>query len=366
MYKYLMSLGILLLSACGLPSVGPNHQEVISYGTKEDSEAIIVPITMDVAIATKRHRSSSIPSVFLSAKPINSDLVWPGDTLTISVYENVDDGILSLNGAPAELVEIQVAGSGNVFLPYIGNIRATDHTTEGLRQMITRKLIVQTPNPQVIVRRELGKNFAISILGAVAAQGVYPMEPSNRKLSGLIAQAGGLSIEPEVARIVVHRDAKESIIWANDLFDEPSNDIALRPGDRIVIEEDSRKFIALGSLGAQSVIPFNDVDVSVIEAIGYFGGLNASTSNPSGVFIFRRENASTLKNLEVNGHTSDSALVVYVLNMKDPQSFFSGGEFLIRDGDLVYVTEAPFTQFSKVISAITGTVSSAETVSNIN
>ena len=38
---------------------------------------------------------------------------------------------------------------------------------------------------------------------------------------------------------------------------------------------------------------------------------------------------------------------------------------LIRDGDTVYVTEAPFTQFSKVLGAITGTASSADAVTSI-
>jgi polysaccharide export outer membrane protein len=38
---------------------------------------------------------------------------------------------------------------------------------------------------------------------------------------------------------------------------------------------------------------------------------------------------------------------------------FAARDFAIRDGDTVYVTEAPFVQFSKVISAITGTLDAA-------
>ena len=40
-------------------------------------------------------------------------------------------------------------------------------------------------------------------------------------------------------------------------------------------------------------------------------------------------------------------------------------DFLIRDGDTVYVTEAPFTQFQKVLGAITGTATAADQVSTV-
>ena len=39
--------------------------------------------------------------------------------------------------------------------------------------------------------------------------------------------------------------------------------------------------------------------------------------------------------------------------------------FVIRDGDTLYVTEAPFTQWTKVISAITGTASSAASITSL-
>jgi polysaccharide export outer membrane protein len=44
---------------------------------------------------------------------------------------------------------------------------------------------------------------------------------------------------------------------------------------------------------------------------------------------------------------------------------FMARDFVIRDRDTLYVTEAPFTQWSKVISAITGTASSASSLSTL-
>jgi polysaccharide export outer membrane protein len=42
---------------------------------------------------------------------------------------------------------------------------------------------------------------------------------------------------------------------------------------------------------------------------------------------------------------------------------FEARDFLIRDGDTLYVTEAPFTQWSKTIGSITGTANQANNLS---
>lgn len=51
--------------------------------------------------------------------------------------------------------------------------------------------------------------------------------------------------------------------------------------------------------------------------------------------------------------------MVYVLDLTQPTGMFEARDFLIRDGDTVYVTEAPFVQWNKTLSAITGTTGAA-------
>jgi polysaccharide export outer membrane protein len=41
-------------------------------------------------------------------------------------------------------------------------------------------------------------------------------------------------------------------------------------------------------------------------------------------------------------------------------------DFLIRDGDTVYVTEAPFVQWTKTLQAITGTVGTADSLRDLS
>ncbi len=55
--------------------------------------------------------------------------------------------------------------------------------------------------------------------------------------------------------------------------------------------------------------------------------------------------------------------MAYVLDMTEPAAIFEARDFHIRDGDTIYVTEAPFVQWSKTIAAMTGTLGVANTFS---
>ena len=57
--------------------------------------------------------------------------------------------------------------------------------------------------------------------------------------------------------------------------------------------------------------------------------------------------------------------MIYVLDLTQPTGMFEARDFLIRDGDTVYVTEAPYVQWQKTIGALTGTAGGAESLSNV-
>ena len=128
----------------------------------------------------------------------------PGDTLGLLIWENVDDGLLATNGANAsQLEEIQVDGDGFIFVPYAGRIRAAGNTPEGIRRIITEKLEAQTPDPQVVVKRLAGDGATVSLIGGVGAQGVYAIERPTRTLTAMLAQAGGITLPPEITQITL-------------------------------------------------------------------------------------------------------------------------------------------------------------------
>jgi polysaccharide biosynthesis/export protein len=107
----------------------------------------------------------------------------------------------------------------------------------------------------------------------------------------------------------------------------------------------------MGATGTQTRVPFDTQTLSAIEAIAQVGGLNTNLADPTGVFVFRNEpDAIANKVLGRNDLTGDQRMV-YVLDLTQPMGMFHARDFVVRDGDTVYVTEAPFVQWSKTINA---------------
>lgn len=357
---------LAVLASCGLPHVGPNKRQIFAGSVQREGDAFVVAVNDRVTRATAVVPALGFSEEFKNAGKLGSDTIRPGDVLGITIYENVDDPLLGVEGAPATtLEEVQVDGAGFIFIPYAGRIKAAGNTPDAIRRIITNKLGEQTPDPQVEVRRAAGDGSTVSLIGAIGGQGVYPIERPTRTLNTMLARAGGVTIEPEIAQVTVIRGQARGQIWLQDLYDHPELDIALRGGDRILVEGDTRTFTALGATGGQAQVPFESQTLSALEGIAQVGGLNAATADPTGVFVFRNEPAEVAGQVLGRNDLEGAQRMVYVLDLTKPNGMFMARDFVIRDGDTIYVTEAPFTQWNRVIQAITGTATSADGLTSL-
>lgn len=344
-----------IITACTLPRVGPNKREIFAGSVQKEGDAFIVSVNDRVTRATAVVPALGFSSSFQNAATLTSDTIRPGDVLGLTVWENVDDGLLAGEATNSTILEeVQVDSAGFIFVPYAGRIRASGNTPNQLRETITTRLEEQTPDPQVQVRRLAGDGSTVSLVGAVGGQGVYPIERPTRTLATMLAKAGGITIKPDIAQVTVTRGSQQGKIWFQDLYDNPRLDIALRGGDRILVEEDTRSFTALGATSQQARVPFESQDLSALEAIAQVGGLISVASDPTGVFIFRNEPAEIAGQVLGRDDLQGAQRMVYVLNLTEPNGLFVARDFVIRDDDTLYVTEAPYAQWTKTISLISG------------
>ena len=360
-YRWVKPIAFLaalaVAASCGLPKVGPNKREIFAGSVQKQGDAYVVAVNDRVTRATAVVPALGFGSSFQNAGKLTSDTIRPGDVLGLTIWENVDDGLLAGEATNSTILdEVQVDSAGDIFVPYAGRLRAAGNTPEQLREMITAKLEDQTPDPQVQVRRLAGDGSTVSLVGSVGAQGVYPIERPTRTLSTMLAKAGGITIQPEIAQVSVTRGDQQGRIWFQDLYDNPQLDIALRGGDRILVEEDTRAYTALGATGTQARVPFESQDLSALEAIAQVGGLISMSSDPTGVFVFRNEPAEIAGQVLGRDDLQGAQRMVYVLNLTEPNGMFMARDFVIRDDDTLYVTEAPYAQWSKTLSLITGTL----------
>lgn len=356
-------VAVSVLASCGLPRVGPTKREIFAGSVQREGDAFIVSVNDRVTRATAVVPALGFSDAFINASVLGSDTIRPGDTLGLTIWENVDDGLLATETANATVLEeVQVDGSGFIFVPYAGRIKAAGNTPEAVRRIITERLADQTPDPQVEVRRLAGDGSTVSLVGAVGGQGVYAIERPTRTLSSMLARAGGVTIEPEIAQVTILRGHHKGKIWFQDLYNNPRFDIALRGGDRILVEEDTRSFTALGATGTQARVPFESQSLSAVEAIAQVGGLLSTSADPTGVFVFRNEPAEIANQVLNRTDLTGAQRFVYVLDLTEPNGMFMARDFVIRDQDTLYVTEAPFTQWDKTIASLTGSLGTVSTL----
>jgi len=355
-----------ILSSCGLPQAGPNKREIYAGSVQKEGDAFIVAVNDRVTRATAVTPALGFSEEFIKAGVIGSDTIRPGDILGLTIWENVDDGLLAGEGQNSTILEeVQVDGAGFIFVPYAGSIRAAGNSPEAIRRIITAKLEEQTPDPQVQVRRLAGDGSTVSLTGSVGGQGVYAIERPTRTLSTMLARAGGVTIVPEIAQITVIRGEMRSKIWFQDLYENPELDIALRGGDRILVEEDTRSFTAMGATGGQARVPFSSQNLSALEGLAQVGGLQSSRADATGIFVFRNEPPEIANSVLGRNDLVGAQRLIYVLDLTQPNGMFRARDFVIRDGDTIYVTEAPYAQFTKIISALAAPLTTAGSIASL-
>jgi len=354
------------LAACGQPRPGPTAQEIFAGSVLREGDAYIVAVGRAVNRALDIPEARGFSDALRRGQVMGSDTVRVGDVITVSIFENVPEGLLTTaETRGARLEQVQVDSQGYIYVPFAGRIRAAGQTPEGLRATIARQLDEQTPDPQVYISREVGDGATVAVVGRVNTQGVYPIERATGRLSGMIARAGGVSVPTQTVMVTLVRGAHTGRVGLDDLMRHPELDIALRGGDRIYVEQDQRRFAVLGATGVQTLLTFESATLSAIEALARVGGLDATRADPTGIFVFRDEPEVVARRLLGREDLTGDQRVVYVLDLTAPTGMFNARDFRIRDGDTIYVTEAASVRWNRQIATISGSLSATGSLATI-
>lgn len=357
---------ILALSGCTLPRSGPEFSEL----TAEDQGDLpfdVVVVSPDVTRLTRVEERLGFAVTLIDEKTEPTQTIATGDVMAITVWENIDEGLLNPVGIGATpLPESKVDDRGFVFVPYVGLVKAAGRTLNELREAIRVNLAEKTLNPQVDVFPQVTGGRLISMQGLVTVPGLYPIETATERLLAMLAKAGGVKEDPEVVRIKLRRGRISGEISLQDLYDEPDNNIALKTGDAVIAERDRRIFTALGAVNGPSTQPFPTRDLSVVRALGVVGGLSDQTADPTGVFIFREEPPEIARRLFPGREVTGSTKVAYIIDLTEPSGLFLARDFLMRDNDTLYVTTAPFVKFLKILQALSPVINFAGAARNLS
>lgn len=358
------------LVGCGLPSSGPLLSDIDTVDNPNYAKPpyLVIDIDEKVTNITGQYRIPMFSSFFKLPDGRPAINLAIGDKVAINIFEAGADGLFSSSTAKATQIEAVIDENGQIFVPYVGAVQAAGGTPGSLRATVEAALEDKAIQPQVQVLVAESKANSVTVLGKVASPGTVPITVAGARILDLIAAAGGTSGESFASQVTLRRGKQVATANLEDLFDDPANNVPVRPGDVVLVSDASRTFSVLGATNAAQEFKFDARKVTLAEAIARAGGLNDTLADARGVFLFRFEPDYIAKALDERAvTTAEGSLVpvIYQLNLKQPNSFFLMQLFELRDEDMIYVANHPSAQLAKFLQIISPLINTATTVATL-
>jgi len=336
-----ISLIAAMTAGCVMPRAVTSLHDV--QAASDEQRITLVPVTA-TNIPQSLLAPATFPALFLAADPVDHELLGPGDVLKVQVWEGGTATVFTTNGG--DLGEMTVDDQGRLYLPFAGMVTATGRTIPQVREDMTRRLRTVVRNPQVDIRPVRLRSKLISVQGNAAKAGSYPIERGRTRLGELLGEVAPDLKNPEMLEVTVRRSGQSGSVRMADILRNPALDIALQPGDAVVLNEVVEHVTVLGAAGVQGQVRIADRDYSVADVLGQARGLNEDAADPRALFLVRPQ-------------LNDAAPVVYQFEMRRPETVALASRFVVHDKDAILISNAPFAQTRKALSAITQTLGTA-------
>ncbi len=363
-------------AACSvIPSAGPTRQQIGEPPPVHQpavSPYFVVDLDEGVLSVLGRLSASSFNGRFGDARPAGPQRLGVGDVVQVTIWEAAAGGLFSApvfdrtgTGARSAVIpEQQVGQDGAITVPYAGRIRVDGRTPRAVEQLIVERLRGQAVQPQALVTITRNVANTATVLGEVTTGGRIPLSARGNRILDVIAAAGGIRTPPHETSVRLARGGMTVSMPLQAIVQHPGENITVHPDDVITVVRQPLTFVAAGATGRNAVIPFEAPGISLLEAVGFAGGLNDWRSDPAGVYLMRQEPAALAQAIGAPASVTTGerpVRVVYRLDMRDPAAFFRGGEFQMRDKDILYVANAPLTDIQKILQVFNLAVQPAVT-----
>ncbi len=212
-----------LLSACSSVSTPSNE------GMRYASTPATTMTPAGPQVVAPARVGAGLPAPTYGTASMQEYRLGPLDTLNVLVFQ-----VPELSG------DFQVGSDGSLGLPLVGSIRAAGRTVQDVQKEITAKLSASyLQQPQVTVKVTGFNSQKVTVDGAVAKPGVFPVSQGGGTLLDFIAQAGGMPRQADDSNVVVFRDIDGKKMAARfnvaDIRKGKASDPIIYGGDRIVV-----------------------------------------------------------------------------------------------------------------------------------
>ncbi|WP_424264386.1 polysaccharide biosynthesis/export family protein [Castellaniella sp.] len=346
----LMLLTVLTLTGCQLPRSGPMLSEMT--GAHDNKDVIVMPVSRELAQQSHVPEVANFPARYRDLTQAGFDRLVPGDGINIKVWERGGLGVFAVDPSGAsDLGNQEIDRSGHVTFPIIGKFQAEGLTLGQLHDAVMARLSTLVVGADISVTRVASeRGQMVTVQGNLTKPGMYPITQTSQRLSSALAQAAPVQENPEQMIISLRRNKQVASVRLSDIYRNQNNDILLRAGDVITAYESKEFLTVLGAAGTQGRVAISKRNYSVLDALADSRGLDDKLADPRSVFLFTPAKAG------VDGKP-DKLPVVYQFDLTRPEQVALAREFTVREGQAIYISDAPFTQVQKVLSAFRFTMS---------
>lgn len=376
--RFLLAASACLLTGCAglLPSGGPSSYSV-RHPHKEEEGIQIVKLTEPVVRSlADESDAQSFAERFPSRPRRTNSVVGPGDVIDVTITEAPPASLFGTVPSEAGRVasgatsasptvhattfpEQMISAGGTISIPFAGQIQAAGKTMPQIEDEIAARLKEKANQPQVLVRLVSNNSSYVTVLGAVTAGARVPLSPHRDRLLDALAKAGATFDDVNKVSIQLTRGPTSATMSLGAVTRYASQNIPLEAGDVITILKHPSSCTVLGAIARNQELDFEGTSITLAQALARSGGLNDASSNIRGVFVFRFESRHALDwpKQPVRVNAAGKVPVVYNLDLADPAGFFVAKTFQVRDGDILYTADSPFTELEKFLG-ILGTLTS--------
>lgn len=360
-----VAFGAISLGGCSsIPNSGPSSSQINKAAAAANPAGIqIVDVTDDVARKLFAERSVGDFSATLGSSTSFQQQLGVGDTIEVSIWEAPPatlfgaaqmDSKSTSNARVTVLPDQTIDGSGEINVPFAGELNAVGRTPSELQRDIAARLKNIAHDPQVLVKLSRNATSYVTVVGDVASSNRMPLSARGERLLDALASAGGVKQPVDKITIQVTRGDTVASLPLQTVIRDPRQNVPLHAGDVVTALFQPFSFTSLGATGKNEEINFEAQGITLAQALARAGGLQDSRSDAQGVFIFRLEDAKALQwpTSPVRTTADGKVPVVYRVNLRDPNSFFVAQSFMMDNKDLLYVSNAPIAEVQKFLNVV--------------
>ncbi|MGH6838909.1 MAG: polysaccharide biosynthesis/export family protein [Methylocella sp.] len=360
----------LAFAGCStISGTGPSAGDIVAEaGTQAAPRYELVDIDASVVETLRQRGPDSFLAHFGDYRPSLEPRIGIGDTVSVTIWEAGAGGLFSAplaadrftTGSKSATIPDQVVGrDGAITVPYAGRISVAGRTTRDVQTVVEHALQGKAIQPQVLVNVAHSVSNTVTVTGEVVNGARVPLSVKGDRVMEVIAAAGGIRAPVNETYVQLSRGDVTERVALTRVTSDPKENIYMRPNDVLTLIRDPQTFIVYGATGRNAEISFDAEGINLAQALAKAGGLLDSRADPAGVFIFRYEPEEVARALRPDSPLIQhgySTPVVYRLNLHEANSLFVAQSFQVLNRDLLYVSNAPVTDFQKyeeIISSIT-------------